>query len=284
MSILFQSTHPRRVWLLPVYEGSSSTVVSIHTPTQGVTQGALTEKQIQTVSIHTPTQGVTDQLGMQSVPALFQSTHPRRVWPLPTMLSVWLISFNPHTHAGCDMAKVNISRNAYSFNPHTHAGCDCVMLISRYMLFSFNPHTHAGCDSGVFQSLASLAVSIHTPTQGVTERQAVLQQLAGVSIHTPTQGVTTPVYIHLLIKRFNPHTHAGCDADNTDYPQPIRVSIHTPTQGVTWLSVLLVTGIRFQSTHPRRVWLCCRTIIEVLLTGFNPHTHAGCDTNYWKEL
>ena len=75
--------------------------VSIHTPTQGVTNGIFAFMGRRDVSIHTPTQGVTvqkgmyqpvpgfnphthagcdfDQLGMQSVPALFQSTHPRRV-------------------------------------------------------------------------------------------------------------------------------------------------------------------------------------------------------------
>ena len=54
---VFQSTHPRRVWHRQKF-GKSGTGVSIHTPTQGVTQ-------------------------FQSVPwwcRRFQSTHPRRVW------------------------------------------------------------------------------------------------------------------------------------------------------------------------------------------------------------
>ena len=98
-----------------------------------------------------------------------------------------------------------------------------------------------------------------------------------VSIHTPTQGVTSK--------------HKQKDVDS-------YVSIHTPTQGVTvrglsslweskfqsthprrvWLFIIK-TGIeyeKFQSTHPRRVWL---NLIYTIITChcFNPHTHAGCD-------
>ena len=55
--------------------------VSIHTPTQGVT--SLDDDDINglKVSIHTPTQGVTFRQGY----------------------NILLQSFNPHTHAGCDI-------------------------------------------------------------------------------------------------------------------------------------------------------------------------------------
>ena len=56
------------------------------------------------------------------------------------------------------------------------------------------------------------AVSIHTPTQGVTEFFSLFTQRQKVSIHTPTQGVTGCLVIIDSIK---------------------EVSIHTPTQGVT---------------------------------------------------
>ena len=79
------------------------------------------------VSIHTPTQGVTALLDMmdwilkvtfqsthprrvwRSVPAqtrqpsVFQSTHPRRVWRCRRWLFFRTGCFNPHTHAGCDI-------------------------------------------------------------------------------------------------------------------------------------------------------------------------------------
>ena len=36
----------------------------------------------------------------------------------------------------------------------------------------------------------------------------------------------------------------------------------------------------FQSTHPRRVWLEEEKTPQIENPGFNPHTHAGCDTIY----
>ena len=77
-------------------------------------------------------------------------------------------SFNPHTHAGCDTsARISISYYA-RFNPHTHAGCDLCYFSSLSDNVGFNPHTHAGCDSGHTITYDCGAVSIHTPTQGVT--------------------------------------------------------------------------------------------------------------------
>ena len=54
----------------------------------------------------------------------------------------------------------------------------------------FNPHTHAGCDEHTDEQLRAYNVSIHTPTQGVTDSTGVYSKVDG----------------------FNPHTHAGCDS------------------------------------------------------------------------
>ena len=163
-------------------------------------------------------------------------------------------------------------------------------------------------------------VSIHTPTQGVTNNNGGLQMYMGVSIHTPTQGVThcrhflnghsrfqsthpRRVWPYRIFKTtckwsFNPHTHAGCDADDEPCEYFQEVSIHTPTQGVTSFICLMQPNCEFQSTHPRRVWLWDIAqhvffgtfqsthprrvwLIEIItfqsLWCFNPHTHAGCD-------
>ena len=57
-----------------------------------------------------------------------------------------------------------------------------------------------------------IQVSIHTPTQGVTAITAYFTLTKSVSIHTPTQGVTPAHGIyHWQTQSFNPHTHAGCD-------------------------------------------------------------------------
>ena len=101
---MFQSTHPRRVWLWFLSLAGCCMVVSIHTPTQGVTCFCHQTKATSAcfnphthagcdsfhvppqldkhISIHTPTQGVTVLPGYSSEP--FEG-------------------FNPHTHAGCDI-------------------------------------------------------------------------------------------------------------------------------------------------------------------------------------
>ena len=34
-----------------------------------------------------------------------------------------------------------------SFNPHTHVGCDEFRTGKRFCYYGFNPHTHVGCDT-----------------------------------------------------------------------------------------------------------------------------------------
>ena len=54
-------------------------------------------------------------------------------------------------------------------------------------------------------------VSIHTPTWGVTRLCVALSPAATVSIHTPTWGVTTFVYLNSGQKCFNPHPYVRGD-------------------------------------------------------------------------
>ena len=194
---MFQSTHPRRVWQggeCPFYQ---TALVSIHTPTKGVTvysglylvglrcfnphthEGCDSEQrkrcvpgdmfqsthprrvwlgcpcnypQMTFVSIHTPTKGVTNQLLSQAVSDVFQSTHPRRVWQ----------------KGACHIRLSN----------------------------SFNPHTHEGCDAQKYVIQHKIEVSIHTPTKGVTKLWTGDRENWEVSIHTPTKGVTSVKYMY----------------------------------------------------------------------------------------
>ena len=57
-----------------------------------------------------------------------------------------------------------------------------------------------------------------------------------VSIHTPTQGVTQAEIWKVWHRSFNPHTHAGCDRRGYVSYLLEEVSIHTPTQGVTTIN------------------------------------------------
>ena len=71
-----------------VIQARQEAVVSIHTPTQGVTIVIFNGINISIVSIHTPTQGVTSHLSSVSS----------------------MECFNPHTHAGCDLKRPKIKR------------------------------------------------------------------------------------------------------------------------------------------------------------------------------
>ena len=122
-------------------------LVSIHTPTQGVTSFTAVTLQVGEVSIHTPTQGVT-QDKRQCKECLRVSIHT------PTQ--------------GVTYQPLNYLYYYHCFNPHTHAGCDLGLPATLVVHPSFNPHTHAGCDMSEIRIFGDGIVSIHTPTQGVT--------------------------------------------------------------------------------------------------------------------
>ena len=122
---------------------------------------------------------------------------------------------------------------------------------------SFNPHTHAGCDHGrAGGGVLPGMVSIHTPTQGVTISAQAFNKAAIVSIHTPTQGVTGRAI------RLHPNK---------------TVSIHTPTQGVT-NGIFAFMGRRDVSIHTPTQGVTVQKGMYQPVPGFNPHTHAGCDS------
>ena len=166
--------------------------------------------------------------------ALFQSTHPRRVWH--SLNAKWEKggSFNPHTHAGCDE---EIWRRLYvqsCFNPHTHAGCDQKKWTVLTIKNSFNPHTHAGCDI-VWYSLLTRQKSFNPHTHAGCDHgrlYAICQLILFQSTH-PRRVWRSVRSLSARRKSFNPHTHAGCDNWVNLNGITGIVSIHTPTQGVT---------------------------------------------------
>ena len=105
-------------------------------------------KSFQYVSIHTPTKGVTmDQ----------EHTAQR-----------WQVSIHTPTKGVTAAQPMPPPGNA-SFNPHTHEGCDSCSDLIRSCSTCFNPHTHEGCDAYHQPHTYQWAVSIHTPTKGVTQ-------------------------------------------------------------------------------------------------------------------
>ena len=208
---------------------------------------------------------------------MFQSTHPRRVWLcLPSSPS--------------SLCPVSI---------HTPTKGVTLVCGDTYKRVGFNPHTHEGCDYIERETKQAEEVSIHTPTKGVTWRVFRLHQLQKVSIHTPTKGVTYKLSFIRRYQNVSIHTPTkGVTRLSGSLSRLLPVSIHTPTKGVTHKIANDFSRYKFQSTHPRRVWLNIWgiSIASVLFQsthprrvwrdeednkagckGFNPHTHEGCD-------
>ena len=191
---------------------------------------------------------------------LFQSTHPRRVWPVASILSALCFNVSIHTPTKgvtsiiydyllvCWFQSTHPRRVWLNTNNYKHKS------------LGFNPHTHEGCDLLLILFFIAVFVSIHTPTKGVTSCSRLRFRHNSVSIHTPTKGVT-----HLLLagsqclECFNPHTHEGCDAPCLP-EMPSLVLFQSTHPRRVWHAGEFVANHNavFQSTHPRRVWLRLR--------------------------
>ena len=124
------------------------TIISIHTPTRGVTAKAGTPVHIDLISIHTPTRGVT---GTQYITDNAD------------------YHFNPHSHKGSDTCPLYDCSDTGYFNPHSHKGSDHLSQShNRQQAKDFNPHSHKGSDCFKVSVTCAFIISIHTPTRGVT--------------------------------------------------------------------------------------------------------------------
>ena len=165
----------------------------------------------------------------------FQSTHPRRVW-LDRYNGAFCDSLFQSTHprrvwqTGLNsltpepkFQSTHPRRVWHAPDHHPSRGV------------GFNPHTHEGCDI------------YHIPR---------FSSLRSFNPHTHEGCDYSCQRYHYQVWRFNPHTHEGCDAQGCIDTFSSCVSIHTPTKGVTSLCWYLSFSLcKFQSTHPRRVWL-----------------------------
>ena len=168
---MFQSTHPRRVWPWSIFYNTRVIGFNPHT--------------------HAGCD-IYDRAHSAIAEGFNPHTHAGCDLDVGVLFS-FRNSFNPHTHAGCDTWFNSFNVRSLCFNPHTHAGCDerqavLEQLASEFqsthprrvwlplpvmplvLLRSFNPHTHAGCDFCPSFFFWLKFVSIHTPTQGVTEQ------------------------------------------------------------------------------------------------------------------
>ena len=187
---------------------------------------------------------------------MFQSTHLHEVWLSCDGSVLCKVAFqSTHLH---EVWRPNVSQTSpfRCFNPHTYMRCD--------FLFGFG--------------VCVQAVSIHTPTWGVTWKKFILKYLETVSIHTPTWGVTLSNSGIGRSSTVSIHTPTwGVTHYNFQETHNNHVSIHTPTWGVT--PSILWSRLRklFQSTHLHEVWRRGGAI-QPTARCFNPHTYMRCDT------
>ena len=102
--------------------------------------------------------------------------------------------------------------------------------------------------------------------------------LHSVSIHTPIQGVTFISFVYFCHrKRFNPHTHTGCDLLAwVSFIMAVSFNPHTHTGcDSPTLNYPGVLPCFNPHTHTGCDSLIC--LLSALMSSFNPHTHTGCD-------
>ena len=191
------------------------------------------------VSIHTPTQGVTTSIMYPAQASQFQSTHPRRVWHNFYFLLSLCTCFNPHTHAGCDSGRRAMRDAGSGFNPHTHAGCDKNQHLYLIPQICFNPHTHAGCDYyqcfdlhirmfqsthprrvwpwSIFYNTRVIGFNPHTHAGCDSFHLRSSQRPRMFQSTHPRRVWHTSGFRKGWFQCFNPHTHAGCDRSEMLY-------------------------------------------------------------------
>ena len=180
--MVFQSTLPQGEWRLCAKYKVLPTLISIHTPTRGVTFGESPESGRSPISIHTPTRGVTTAALTSACVAQ---------------------DFNPHSHKGSDVVFPLICKVTLDFNPHSHKGSDLFCKTKRFRHIVFQSTLPQGeWLQDVYYKKRIYFISIHTPTRGVTGSQFYYLRRYRISIHTPTRGVTREKRTRLGVTKF----------------------------------------------------------------------------------
>ena len=254
----FQSTHPRRVWpRARINKLIISQSFNPHTHEGCDNSSILPDLTTYCFNPHTHEGCDYSRLKLLNINTLFQSTHPRRVWLLKCIFTRSNVTFQS-THPRRVWLHVLLIRLFLcSFNPHTHEGCDWFSVSYSRWYFSVSIHTPTKGVTWFVCFFAEIArVSIHTPTKGVTNFCFAFCNRFTVSIHTPTKGVTlSPMRLIFLFLFQSTHprrvwqsTTSRClifSMFQSTHPRRVwhlirslsgmykSVSIHTPTKGVT---------------------------------------------------
>ena len=234
--------------------------ISIHTPAKGVTVNEILYRPYDTISIHTPAKGVTFPDHLIASTSRFQSTLPRREWPVLEFSNPTRIGISIHTPAkGVTILILELSPSP-QISIHTPAKGVTPASLS-YVCFrnNFNPHSREGSD---------------TAGKSFVERQQTFQSTL------PRREWQKNRNKRQHRKHFNPHSREGSDVDrHVPHVCVLWISIHTPAKGVTTSEKDTWKTIKFQSTLPRREWrgVChfhCLTLPISIHTPTKGVTHS----------
>jgi len=168
---VFQSTRPRGARLENPSSKQATTLVSIHAPAWGATDGV----DVKSIMEH-----------------LFQSTRPRGARRQRSDRERrFAFCFNPRARVGRDTVSTILSEYIAGFNPRARVGRDCVRGSRRGLRGRFQSTRPRGARRHNFKS-ADEAVEFQSTRPRGARRGAGEQQRRGtwVSIHAPAWGAT----------------------------------------------------------------------------------------------
>ena len=183
----------------------------------------------------------------------FQSTHPHGVRPNDTAFPRCAeVSIHAPVWGATTLRDLYISARAFqSTHPY---GVRRAREQSRNHRQGFNPRTRMGCDLCSFSALSSVAVSIHAPAWGATQK---LENIDNSKMFQSTHPHGVRRFLSSFIRKVQKVSiHAPAWGATYTANQSFRrnyVSIHAPAWGATWHDDDLIGRIEFQSTHPHGV-------------------------------
>ena len=96
-------------------------------------------------------------------------------------------------------------------------------------------------------------ISTHAPTKGATPLPPSTWDAVIISTHAPTKGATSQPKEKVLIRtNFNPRSHKGSDAAQSEAKAAASISTHAPTKGATGVTRGWLRSYGFQPTLPQR--------------------------------
>ena len=232
---LFQSTHPRRVWLSEINRSHVHLCFNPHTHEGCDLLECSTNGNVKKFQSTHPRRVWLHVFVFLSRFVLFQSTHPRRVWHFLALRGGFGVGVSIHTPTKGVTLKQKQGDISEYVSIHTPTkGVTAEDWYHRPYIHCFNPHTHEGCDC-----------SHHFRPRSATLFQS-----------THPRRVWRIRLSHILLPVcFNPHTHEGCDLEIRRNPYSLKEFQSTHPRRV-WRQATYMHSHRyqFQSTHPRRVW------------------------------